>query len=235
LGYTTKCVGNKNDDDFIKPPVYSFEFHRDFFMSTGTAGESVHNYYSNISEMLIRDESGSGCHFSDEDFYIYMIAHEYKHYNDGGTGIRSLGDRYVYLDKLGEKLDFKYITSQLKILGIADYERKIRTLTEKIFDDPTLENLTADEKKELSFFLGSGTFGTVKNSVKKKMTDNGQTKKTYLLRKIFPPMEHYKKYFPFFYKHKILLPIGWLYRLVRGTTFRRKKNLSEVSALKNID
>ena len=38
-------------------------------------------------------------HFTDEDFYVFIVAHEYKHFADlGGTGIRNLVDRYVYLN-----------------------------------------------------------------------------------------------------------------------------------------
>lgn len=38
-------------------------------------------------------------HFSREDFYIYLVAHEYKHYFLGGTSLRSLADTYIYLKK----------------------------------------------------------------------------------------------------------------------------------------
>lgn len=31
---------------------------------------------------------------SDNDYYIHMTAHEYNHYSQGGTGLRSLLDRY---------------------------------------------------------------------------------------------------------------------------------------------
>lgn len=57
-------------------------------------------YYKNIRTRLVKDDDNSyGCHFSDADFYIYMTTHEYKHYAHSETGLRSLLDCYVYLQK----------------------------------------------------------------------------------------------------------------------------------------
>ena len=47
---------------------------------------------------------------SDEDFYIYMIAHIAKHIvNQAGVGIRPICDIWVFLQNPGRKLDRKYI------------------------------------------------------------------------------------------------------------------------------
>ena len=44
-------------------------------------------YYQDVKSHLILDEgSRYGYHFSDEDFYLYMLAHEYKHFSGSGTG-----------------------------------------------------------------------------------------------------------------------------------------------------
>lgn len=45
---------------------------------------------------------------------IYMIAHEYKHFSKGGTGLRSLLDTYVFLRHCDETLDKEYVESELK-------------------------------------------------------------------------------------------------------------------------
>ena len=56
------------------------------------------------------------------------MTHTFKHFEGGGTGIRSLLDQYVYLNKLEEALDFRYIEKQCEILGIADFEKENRIL-----------------------------------------------------------------------------------------------------------
>ena len=98
LGYTSKYFGSSNHDCYYKEPVYNFEMHRALF---GRRHEvKLQDYYRNVKDRLIQDDGKNyGYHFSPEDFYIYMIAHEYKHYISGGTGLRSLLDTYVYLIK----------------------------------------------------------------------------------------------------------------------------------------
>lgn len=52
---------------------------------------------------------------SPEDFYVYFIAHEYKHFSMSGTGLRSVLDTYVLLmDGKADKLDWGYIHGELK-------------------------------------------------------------------------------------------------------------------------
>lgn len=91
----------------------------------------------------------------------------------------------------------------------------------------------------LEYFLFSGTYGTVKNVVENRMKkineDSGSTSKfKYWKSRVFPSMEYYQVYMPFIYRHKWLLPFGWVYRSVRAVIFRRKKIQSEMSALSEI-
>lgn len=106
----------------------------------------------------------------------------------------------------------------------------------KIFINPNFEKLSFEEKQMLEFYLFSGTYGTMKNVVDNRFrTFTEQTGSTsefgYILHRIFPPMEFYKQYFPFFYQHKFLLPIGWGFRMFRGVIFRRKRIKSEINFL----
>ena len=65
---------------------------------------------------------------SDEDFYVFLIAHIAKHYRFGGTGIRSLLDLYVYEKSLTD-LDFKYIEGELEKIGLLVFYKKINAIT----------------------------------------------------------------------------------------------------------
>lgn len=124
-GYTPKGIGVGHHDDYQKPPVYNFEMHRYLFEEIHDA--NIADYYSDIKRKLVKDENKKyGYHFTDEDFYIFMIVHEYKHYSIGGTGLRSLLDCFVYLREKGDKLNWDYINSELTKLGISDYEKKIK-------------------------------------------------------------------------------------------------------------
>jgi len=230
MGFTCRHYGIGNDDAYLKEPVCNFEMHNALFTSTHVG--KLCDYYSDVEKRLIKDEDNEySRHFSNEDFYIYMIAHEYKHYATGGTGVRSLLDIYIFQKLFGDLLDRDYIDRELKELELEDYERNARELAEKVF---TLKALTIEEKKLLDYYVISGTYGTVSNHVENKLQKTAQGSKfKYIIRRIFPDMKTYKVWYPWAYKHKWLLPAAWAFRLVRGITVRRKTISSEVKALKN--
>ena len=94
LGFQTESFDSGNHDVYYKPPVCNFEMHTELFGDWHQ--EELYTYFSNIFQKVIKDnENGYGYHLSVEDFYIYITAHNYKHYSSGGTGLRSLVDTYV--------------------------------------------------------------------------------------------------------------------------------------------
>ena len=77
--------------------------------------EKLYEYYKDDEKRLLGD--GYEKHLSPEDFYLYVAAREYKHYSVGGTGLRSLVDTYVYLQK--EFLNMTYVARRLKYYYIS--------------------------------------------------------------------------------------------------------------------
>ena len=230
-GYTYEKAERTYPDVYMKPPVYNYEMHTSLF----TYKNKFYDYYIDIKSKLIKDNNSPyEYNFTDEDFYIYITAHEYKHYSNNGTGIRSLLDCFVYI-KEKKNLNWDYINGEFKKLGRQDFEYKTRILAEKIFKDFSIDKLSDDEKEMLKYYLYSGTYGTFNNSIKnRKQNMNADTKSKYILKRIFPDMEFYRIYYPFFYRHKILLPIGWTYRLIRALIFRRKKIINEMKVVENL-
>lgn len=136
-------------------------------------------------------------------------------------------------------MDWAYISDECKKLGISDFEKQSRNLSQKISGN-SCEELSDEDKIMLEYYLKSGTYGTMEHLSQKKIEKfNEKTGSTsrlkYIRYRIFPPMEIYEIYFPFFYRHKILLPVGWAYRIIRGVTARRKKLKSELKYLHNYD
>ena len=227
LGFSVDRFGVSNHDVYHKEPVSNFEMHRELFDSSHESYE----YYKNVEERLL----GDGCekHFSPEDFYIYMTAHEYKHYYNSGTGLRSVLDTYMYLQK--EKLDMDYVTAEAGKLGMTEFETANRSLALHLFPDG---KLTEADKKMLEYILSSGVYGTFGNRVKNKMKKNGWSKLRYALNRFFVPISRknrdyaaYARQYPFFYKYKILLPLLPFYRTFRA--LKEGKFQSEVRAIKN--
>ena len=224
-GFSCEHFGRGNDDAYFKPPVCNFEMHNELFNELNN--EKFNRYYLDIEKMLIKDEdNGYGYHFSNEDFYIYITAHEHKHFVSGGTGVRCLADRYIILKKYGKSLNWEYILKELKKLGIADYEHQSRKLALKIFKR---QELTEKEQKLLNYHIFSGTYGNIENKVKNGIKNYGKGSKTkYILRRIFPPMQQIKVRDNFFYRHKWLIPVLLVYRPFRGLFTKRKKIMNEL-------
>ncbi len=235
-GYTAESVGESNHDVYQKKPIYNFELHRNLFCEI--VNEDILAYYADEKQRLKKDKGNQyGFHFSDEDFYIYMIVHEYKHYSISGTGLRSLMDDFVYLRAKGESLDWSYIQNELQKLGIREFEQRSRTLSSKVFSDPGCSRLTEAEREILEEYLFSGTYGTARKTIEKRMElfqePGGKVLKIrYLWSRLFPDMKFYKMNYPFFYRHKCLLPVAWIYRFFRGITVNSAKTRMEIQIVR---
>ena len=227
-GFISHTYADGMVDEYYKEPVYNFELHSELF--TEDFIPELHDYYINIKERLVKDNNKEfGYHFTQEDFYIYFTAHEYKHYKKGGTGVRSLLDTYIFMRKFSDELDWKYLYGELEKLGIKEYEQEQRLLAFRLFQK---EKLSVEDRRELDYYIYSGTYGTLENSMNNALenkADNSVLR--YLFRKAFPPLVNYKVYFPWAYRHKVLIPIAWLYRLVRGVFTRREKFVNEIKSL----
>ena len=208
-GYTTESIGDNHHDIYHKPPVLNFELHTSLFESYQS--KAIYDFYSSPERLLKKDTDNEyGYHFNDEDFYIYMTAHEYKHYFLVGTGIRSLLDCYVYVKAKGDSLDWDYITTQTDQLGISDFEQQRRRLAMKVFSSGDSNSLDENEREMLLFYLTSGTYGTLESSVNKKLKE--QSKARYILDNMFPSIEYMKQSVGFVKKCPVLYPVGIVYR-----------------------
>lgn len=235
-GYKVSSYKVFIDDVYMKKPMYNFEFHTELFNDSMLP--KWFDYYKNVIERLKKDADNMfGYHFNNEDFYIYMIAHGAKHYRESGTGIRFLADQNVYLRHKNDSMDWKYINEQLIKLEIEEFEKDSKELSKKIFDASVdlVEFLNFDKKecKMLSYLMNSGTYGTITNKVKNELSDineeaekiNLWAKINYLFGRIFPGMEHMKKFEPFIYEHKWLIPFFWIYRIAIRAPFMKSKSI----------
>ena len=217
---------------YNKAPVSSFELHHRLFGAD--QGHRIYRYYKDVKTRLIRDEgTRERYHFSDEDFYVYMVAHENKHYREGGTGLRSLLDTYVYCRQKGQDLDWTYIGEQTEELGIRDFEERIRSLALHLFGE---ESLTEDEESMLAYILSSGTYGTMQHKVSSKVEKFGggrSGKFRYVLSRVVLPMDTVRTVYPTFARVPVLLPFLPIWRLLRGLRSRRKKLAGEWKTLKD--
>lgn len=233
LGFSCEHFGLYNHDVYFKKPVSNFEMHSSLFRETHT--NEIYNYYRSVKDRLIKDKDNNyGYHFSSNDLYIYVTAHEYKHYTSSGIGIRSLLDTYVIRQKLAKELDDDYINAECIKLGFSDFEQKNRQLAMHLFGSG---ELTEQDNKMLEYMTFSGTYGNMKNEIANSVQKHGGGKKgkwTVIRRRLFLPMASVKEKYPLVYRHKILLPGLFFYRIGKAVTVNRKQTLSKLNTLKKI-
>ena len=229
LGYSYKSSGRSNHDVYHKDSL-SFEIHKTLFLPNLFPLFDV--YYENLKDRLIKDSDNRfGYHMRDEDFYIYLLCHMYKHYEDFGLGLRSLLDVYVFCKQKEQLLDWEYIGNELEKLEIKGMEHDMRTLALKIF---SFRSLSESEWAQISYFIDSGCHGSFSTFFSRKLNndDSKKAKIRYAFSRIFPDADYLKVYYPTVYRHRILYPFLVLCRPIKGLLKKPKELSSEYKNLK---
>ena len=239
--YEIQYYNEGNHDIYIKAPFYNFEMHVSLFHKG--VGE-LYQKYANVKEKLIPVKGKKYQYsFTPEDFYIFVIAHAYKHYTDSGIGVRAISDIYIINKKIGDTINKEYVKKELLKLGINKYEEKSRKLAEKVFnlEYPCGKNLlTNEEEQMLQYYLGAGTFGTMDYFMDNhlhKIQGNpeevkGFTKIKYCLKRLFPDMNFCRDSYPFVYRHQWIYPFFCVWRICCKAFVNRKKIGKELEHLR---
>ena len=222
-GYKVESYKKSAHDVYLKKPIFNFEMHRALFNKHEDYPSYVSYFKDYLNRSIVKEKYEH--ELTKEDFYIYFTAHTYKHYQDGGCGIRTLVDYYVFLRK-NPNLDFIYINKELDKLDLHSFSDEFSSLANKVFNK---QNLNEQEKENLLFIASSGTYGTLQHSVTKGINKKGKFR--YLMSRIFPPMSFYKTAYPFMYKTKILIPVAWFARLFRIIFTNPKKATAELKLI----
>ena len=220
-GFSLKQKGPCHDA-YIKQPMFKFEMHHQLFLKS--FDEVKAEYYQNPWKKAILDEQSSYLYYySKEDEYLYFITHAYKHFSGSGSGIRTLTDLYVYI-KNNTSMDWAYISSQLKILELEEFEKLLQNTAMQAFSVDG--KITEEEWNVISYMLGSGTFGTSQNRIRhclESMKLNDNKVWHYIKDRLWLDESVIKESFPFFYRHRILRVFMPLYRIMRGMLVHPRK------------
>lgn len=213
LGYTAKSRNAANyHDTYARDGQMSVEFHRMLL----SRNDKLRSYFEQVWKRARCDENGV-FRMTPEDEYLYLIAHQAKHFFDSGLGIRPVIDVYLFRQKYGDKLDMKYVR---KILGRAKlevFEKRVSALADKWFAGIDSELVNDDIEQ---FFLSCEPHGS---SVNRKilrtqaLLESGVTlpgaKRRYFLAQFFPSYTHMCKEYGVLKKMPVLLPVFWIYRM----------------------
>ncbi len=241
LGYRVDEYGISHHDVYSRPPIFCFELHTKLFMESYS---DYHSYYLRCQDKLIPGTFGKyEKMFSDDDFYIFQLAHTCKHLHKSGIGLRALTD--IFVMKRSLTLHRDYLDRELEKLNIAKDERYLSMLAEKLFSNPDSAEIPALSKEEenlLSFMLASGAKGTFEqlfnnrtsNDVYADTFDMRKNKKDYIKKRLFPDPETYKTAHPFFYRHRFARPALPIVRFGTSLTNHKGKVKRELQRLRRL-
>lgn len=239
-GYKVVANTGPVHDVYQKPPVFDFEMHHALFAQSQ---ERLRGYFGDVKSRLFPVE-GTACQlqFTAEDLYVYLMAHAYKHFGKGGTGLRTLADLYIARRHLDPVADWSRIRENLEQAGLGDYERGSAALAQRLFAVPHLPvDLNEEEEALLDRYLSSGTYGTTQNAVWNRMgrmareggASTGALRLRYCLERLFMSRSVCKEHYPFVYNHPWTMPFFWIWRLFYRGILSRKQIRRELSAVKS--
>ncbi len=206
LGFNFKSSENLHDT-YFKKPFINVELHSSLFDEELT---KLYSYFGKGFEKaeLLADKKFT-FKMTDENFYIFLIAHLAKHFKRTGTGIRSVMDIYVYLNSHSD-LNFDYINNELQALNLLKFEKNIKAIAFNWFKDNIIDDANAVE----SYILSSGVYGTLLNlELNRFLQNENQNKFKYFIKVIFPDLAYMSARYSQLKKRKYLLPAFWIIRI----------------------
>lgn len=237
LGYEAESFLKGNHDVYMKLPILNFEMHRTLILEN----QQFYEYTFRVWDRAMKDEENCfRYHMSKEDFYIYFLIHSYKHYCHAGTGLRTLADQYVYLKREEKVLDWDYIQQECSILGLKEFEEKMRRLGKLLlYQKEEKQVLLSKQQKELYLsLLASGTYGCARRRYHNRFAQervrkdaSAGTKLNFMVKRIFPTLSWMKLYYPVLRKAPWLYPAAILFRMVRAALCKRREICSETKAV----
>ena len=224
-GYTRIKDGALHHFGYHKLPVYNFEMHYRLFAFRN--GETIAHYYERYDKHLLPDGSSQyGRHLSNEDFYLFLLAHAWKHFCGGGIGLRTLVDIRVYTGTV--PLDREYLRRELEKMDLSAFEETLRWLSEAAFSrEPTSEE-AAQLSRMLSSGLGESREARIEKRIQKtrQAGDGKHLRARYLYERFFQNIEDIAITHPFVYRHRMLYPFFCVVRLC-GHAIQHPRRLAE--------
>lgn len=236
-GYDVVSQYAGNHESFHKPPVFNFEPHRRLVVPDSPLA----TYYENPWRRAIQDASNPFMfRFSDEDEYLFVIAHAHKHFSNAGCGFRFVVDVRAFLEAKGMQINWDYVFDELRKMELCDFEGRVRGLADAAFGGACALDaaLTDDQLEMLRFMFGSGTYGTTEHVVQKRLEKQkashkgnlAAAKRGYLLQRLTDPVA-VEAHFPRASKIVPLRPFLQVARYARGLVRNHGKLASELKLL----
>lgn len=226
LGFETERFGNPDTTDNYKIDKFTcVELHKSLIQPRYKQFASCND----IPDRLIL----KGNHeyvMSDEDFYLFMIAHAAKHLQGSAIGIRSMLDIWIYLRKKPE-INWDIINIGIKKCALNRFHERIMQIIGYWFENKECSNeihILAD------YIAESGWNGSVEHRTAYALNNIGAVNDDLdgirlknFVKTAFMDKKNMQKRYPILEKHSLLLPLCWLHRGAE-VIFKRRDSISSV-------
>lgn len=238
-GYKFNYIYEQNNVHFrFAKKTFCLELHRKLVADYNRSYDFLSRAWDYAE---LKDGTNHTYQFDINFLYVHLIAHIAKHLCAGGAGLRLFCD--IWIMQCKNMIDRNKVRMYLGEANLSEIEGYIIKLLDKWFLDKKVDDKILD-KLELFVFRG-GNFGTVSQKINMAslgQADSKQFKNKYWKKKFlsdfFEPLPYMKQKYPILVSHSWLLPIMWIYRLVKipfTEMHMVSKHLKEYSMSKKSD
>lgn len=175
-----------------------------------------------------KSENSFEYELSNEDLYIYMLAHFAQHMMSSGAGLRCVIDLYLIIQKYGSEFDNDYLNERLNRFGFSKLAYACFEAGQIIFLKKTCEN--EQQVRFIDYLFDCGYTGTNENVRVLRIIEAGG-KKSEIRRKTLPGRDAMQRQYPIIKKYKFLLPFCHALRIIKksGKVFSFAQRIKTIS------
>lgn len=234
MGYTAKHLGGDCHDCYEKKPWMSVELHRRMLPCSCDNEDKYQDIWERAMPM---DGNDRIYRLTWEDFYLFMIDHFAKHFQGGGSGIRSVMDIHVFLESKANEMDRDCLKKKLKEYNLWEFEQKMERIAAKWFR----QSDTDTDAEAEAYIITSGVYGTVgqwhENHLK-KMAKKYHSMTLAKLRRLWEIIwlgpDSMKQLYPILEKYPFLGGFCRIHRIVKGLITKQDKIKTEFQRMKKV-
>jgi hypothetical protein len=231
LGLKIKKQDEHHDVFYFPESSSAFEIHKLLFVGGFEKYFGEGFYRAEPSEI-----KGGLYKLSDEDFYMTLIAHTAYHFlHSAGFGLRHLTDLYLFRNS--KSLNYEYLNSELKKIGLEKFNEELVKLINFFFEDGKREEFTIKLAKHVlnSKVLENTEKKTATEIVlNSKLNEKSGAKRRTILRILFPKKKSMQFSYPVLKKAVFLLPVFYVVRWFEVLIFR-PKNVKRLKRVKCVE
>lgn len=213
-------------------PLY-IELHKHLFPPQSDAYGDMNRFFEHVDQraVTLQFQEHRILTLDYTDHLFYLICHALKHFLHSGFGIRQVCDIILYANAWGSRVDWLRILENCRAIRAEKFAAAIfRIGSEHLVFDPekaawpeAWRAIEVDEMPMLLDLLAGGLYGD--STMSRKHSSNitldamaaqkvGKRAKSGLVSSAFPPAKKLEGRYPYLKKHRYLLPVAWITRIL---------------------